>query len=71
MSAPSLKEVLDGLVREGRLNASGKAEAAKIMQARCASMPWYLQLFVGVGAWLSAACFVGFFHCSPGPSRRP
>jgi hypothetical protein len=61
MSARSLKDVLDALTGEGRLDAAGAAEAQQALQDAGTATPWYLRVMVGFGAWWAAMFFMGFF----------
>lgn len=61
MSTRSLKQVLDALAEEGRLDAAGAAAAAEALAGRGTPTPWYLRVMVGFGAWWAAMFFMGFF----------
>lgn len=59
MSAPSLKDVLDALQREGRIDSARTAEAGNALAEN--AVPWYVRAMVGFGAWIAALFFLGFF----------
>src|SRR5262245_36443073 len=55
-----LKTVLDQLLAEGHLRAGAQEEAAQRLAAEETSTAWYIQLAVGVSAWIAALFIIGF-----------
>jgi uncharacterized membrane protein len=56
----NMKTVIDQLVAERHLNAEAPVEVARILAAEETSTPWYIQLAVGISAWIAALFIIGF-----------
>lgn len=55
-----LKTVVEALVAEGYLTVEAPVEVARVVAAEETSTPWYIQLAVGVSAWIAALFIIGF-----------
>jgi hypothetical protein len=55
-----MKTVVEALIAEGYLNAEAPVEVARVLAAEETSTPWYIQLAVGISAWIAALFIIGF-----------
>ncbi|RKH34241.1 DUF4401 domain-containing protein [Corallococcus praedator] len=63
---PSMREVLQGLVAEGQVDAEVEARARTALEVRQRTMnasPWFVKALSGLGAWMSAGFLMSFFAC--------
>ncbi|WP_338864290.1 DUF4401 domain-containing protein [Myxococcus stipitatus] len=63
---PSVRDVIQGLRREGQLDDVAESRAHSTLEAlqrTSTASPWYVKALAGVGAWISALFVLSFFGC--------
>ncbi|AGC47535.1 hypothetical protein MYSTI_06262 [Myxococcus stipitatus DSM 14675] len=63
---PSLRDVFQGLQREGHLDEVAESRARTTLEAlqrTSTATPWFVKVLTGIGAWMSASFILSFFAC--------
>jgi len=64
---PSLRDVIQGLQREGQLDDHAEARALatlEVHQRTSTATPWFVKALAGFGAWIAAGFLLSFFGCT-------